>query len=866
MAGSGGGGAGATGSLTSGNGAAATALGGGGAGASSSSTTLRTGGAGAAGKVQITYTGADYRSKQTGNWNDTTTWQTYDGSSWVAASATPNANNNVYIQSVHTVTLQQNEACSDLHIATGTTGTSSSLLGKIALQTYTLALYGKLRCYYAAVGTTPGTSSWDGYSMYPCTASAGGKISVAGNSRALTVSGQWSASITTTATGAFPLEINLTPGQTATLATSIKCASLVVNAGTLDAGNNGIAADTGTAGRGDVTINSSGVLRSAMSGTNAGNQVMSQSTMTRAGILTVNSGGRLLLTGNPPCIDMDSIVFSGAVEYNKANVQTLTMSSGRDVAAANPSAYTDLILSGTSQKTLGLNTTVNGTLIMAGTDATVTLFLGTSTLTYGASSTLAYAAGAAQTTANTEFPASGGPISLTISNANGVTLLAGQSRTINGTVTMAQGVLTLGSGASLAYGSAGTLVYAGSTAQTTSAAEFPSSSGPFNLAINNVSGVTLLAGQSRTINGTVTMAQGSLTLGSGASLAYGSAGTLVYAGSIAQTTSAAEFPSSSGPFNLRINNASGVTLAFSRTISGTLTLLPGAGLDLNSQSIICGSASLAGTLTMEINKTGPGTYTGSKLTQTAGTLTYGGVLTVNNIGLALQGGEVFDLFDAPTFNTGSSFSAVTLPSPLASGLNWYTGNLAVDGTIIVNRAPVGGAHAITTRTNLPITVSANKLKAGDSDPDTNQLSITAVSDPQPSGASVSLTSGVITYNPGSAAAGGGSFKYTLEDDRGGSTLVTVTVTITDSSSGGGSPNLVYGPVIDGTDFVARFAGIPGQSYTIESSTSATGPWVKKSNVTVPTDNSLGFGVGVFEVRQATSESNSGFYRTVYPAY
>ena len=224
------------------------------------------------------------------------------------------------------------------------------------------------------------------------------------------------------------------------------------------------------------------------------------------------------------------------------------------------------------------------------------------------------------------------------------------------------------------------------------------------------------------------------------------------------------------------------------------------------------------------------------------------------------------LFRSPTFNTGSSFSAVTLPSPLASGLNWYTGNLAVDGTIIVNRAPVGGAHAITTRTNLPITVSANKLKAGDSDPDTNQLSITAVSDPQPSGASVSLTSGVITYNPGSAAAGGGSFKYTLEDDRGGSTLVTVTVTITDSSSGGGSPNLVYGPVIDGTDFVARFAGIPGQSYTIESSTSATGPWVKKSNVTVPTDNSLGFGVGVFEVRQATSESNSGFYRTVYPAY
>jgi hypothetical protein len=189
-----------------------------------------------------------------------------------------------------------------------------------------------------------------------------------------------------------------------------------------------------------------------------------------------------------------------------------------------------------------------------------------------------------------------------------------------------------------------------------------------------------------------------------------------------------------------------------------------------------------------------------------------------------------------------------------------------EGEVTVNNAPVGGAHAITTRIILPITVSANKLKAGDNDADGDALSVTAVSDPQPSGASVSLTSGVITYNPGSAAAGSGSFKYTLEDGHGGSTLVTVSVTIFDSSSGGASPNRVFGPVIDGADFVVRFAGIPGQTYTIESSTSSTGPWVKQSNLTAPTDNSLGFGVGVFEVRQATSSANSGYYRTVYPAY
>src|SRR5437016_4723161 len=31
----------------------------------------------------------DYRSKVTGNWSSTSTWEKYNGSSWVAATATP---------------------------------------------------------------------------------------------------------------------------------------------------------------------------------------------------------------------------------------------------------------------------------------------------------------------------------------------------------------------------------------------------------------------------------------------------------------------------------------------------------------------------------------------------------------------------------------------------------------------------------------------------------------------------------------------------------------------------------------------------------------------------------------------------------
>ncbi len=31
----------------------------------------------------------DYRTAQTGNWNQTSTWETFNGTSWIAAIATP---------------------------------------------------------------------------------------------------------------------------------------------------------------------------------------------------------------------------------------------------------------------------------------------------------------------------------------------------------------------------------------------------------------------------------------------------------------------------------------------------------------------------------------------------------------------------------------------------------------------------------------------------------------------------------------------------------------------------------------------------------------------------------------------------------
>jgi hypothetical protein len=62
----------------------------------------------------------DYRSITTGNWSSTSTWETYNGTSWVAAGVAPaNGNNIITIQSGHIVSVTANVTVDQLVINTG---------------------------------------------------------------------------------------------------------------------------------------------------------------------------------------------------------------------------------------------------------------------------------------------------------------------------------------------------------------------------------------------------------------------------------------------------------------------------------------------------------------------------------------------------------------------------------------------------------------------------------------------------------------------------------------------------------------------------------------------------------------------------
>ncbi len=62
----------------------------------------------------------DYRSKATGNWNSTATWETYNGSAWVNASATPtNGGGAITILNGHTISVTANVSVDQLIVDVG---------------------------------------------------------------------------------------------------------------------------------------------------------------------------------------------------------------------------------------------------------------------------------------------------------------------------------------------------------------------------------------------------------------------------------------------------------------------------------------------------------------------------------------------------------------------------------------------------------------------------------------------------------------------------------------------------------------------------------------------------------------------------
>lgn len=144
---------------------------------------------------------------------------------------------------------------------------------------------------------------------------------------------------------------------------------------------------------------------------------------------------------------------------------------------------------------------------------------------------------------------------------------------------------------------------------------------------------------------------------------------------------------------------------------------------------------------------------------------------------------------------------------------------------VINAAPVAGADRLVRPNNTRVAkVLKSVLLGNDSDPDLDPLSLTAVGNALPVGATVALSGSFVVYTAPANSAGDGSFTYTLSDGPGGHTLL-VTVPVTEVTPGGGSsgPN-AQSIVASGADFIVTFIGVPGGGYRVQYTTGFAAPY------------------------------------------
>ncbi len=192
---------------------------------------------------------------------------------------------------------------------------------------------------------------------------------------------------------------------------------------------------------GTITIKDGGLLKSSI------NTAYWFANTTTPTALVVNSGGEYYSTSG-------TVSVPASVTLNTGSTMRL-YSTAASTLPAGITTYSNLVLTGTAAKLLGVNTTVNGTLTM---QSSATLSLNGFTLTYGPDATLQYgysSQAAAQTTTDNEFPETGAPPNVTIYNKYNVTLHS--SRKIEGTCKFTSGSLLTG-GNALTLGDTATIM------------------------------------------------------------------------------------------------------------------------------------------------------------------------------------------------------------------------------------------------------------------------------------------------------------------------------------------------------------------------------------------------------------------------
>lgn len=551
----------------------------------------------------ISYSGfgqaaGDYRTAATGNWNALATWQTYNGTAWVAASTTPtSANGVITIRNGHTVTVTASVTVDQVTIDAGgqvTVNTTITLTIANGADAIDMIVAGTL--VNSGTITTTGALAFNSGSTYQHTQNGGTIPAATWNAASnCNITGITSA----TSLGGFGQTFgNLTwncPGQTSNfyIAANVTIAGnfTISGTGTFDSNNHVLRmSETGTGytitvtGNFVVTNNSSFKMNNSTGSCtlNIGGDFSMNSgyitIVTGNANSTINVSGDVNISGGTLCMDEDASARVGTLNvggnFSLSGSGVITQITGGS-GAINFNGGTTQIYS----KTGGTISNIVNFSVISGS----TLDVGTS-LIDGSTGTFTLSSGAGIITAHSQ----------------GLSIAAG-----TGSIQVT-GSKTYNSGANYTYNGTVAQVTGNGLTQNT----------PANLTINNSAGVTLSA--ATTISGLLTMTSGSLNM----------ANTDLNVGSLTGSGNLTNSSGTAGARTITIGNDNSSPAAFSGVISnGTATSV---------------AVTKSGTGTLILS--GTNTYNGLT-TVSGGTLQYGIANALSSGPVALNGG---------TFSTGAT--------------------------------------------------------------------------------------------------------------------------------------------------------------------------------------------------------------------
>lgn len=251
------------------------------------------------------------------------------------------------------------------------------------------------------------------------------------------------------------------------------------------------------------------------------------------------------------------------------------------------------------------------------------------------------------------------PIISGTSVANSISLEAGTSLTVTGTLQIAGTINNLGT----CTASAGTIQYSGTAPQAINANTFAGNAVK-NIIINNSTGVTL--NSSITVSTNLTFTSGTLAMGSS---------ILTIGGTVTNTVTGGLKGSSNA--SLVVNGTVSPVLSFDQTTPGTTNLLRNFTINSSGQIVTLGN-------NLVLNNNGTVTFTAGKLAIGSTTLTIRGAV-VNTVNEGLRGSASSNVTVDGTASSTLSFDQTTAGT--TNALNNFTANCSGQ-TITLNRSLV----------------------------------------------------------------------------------------------------------------------------------------------------------------------------------